>query len=102
LLIDCGCSEEGYQPDISGTFVFGDPSKKQQTIWNTVREAQFITFETTTLGTPAGKVDGTVRTYYVKQGRPDYKLPELSIEPATASSCRVTNPLTLYIEKTKL
>jgi hypothetical protein len=67
-----------------------------------VREGQLITFETTTLGTPAGKVDGTVRTYYVKQGRPDYKLPELSIEPATASLCRVTNPLTLYIEKTKL
>jgi Xaa-Pro dipeptidase len=79
VLMDCGCSVEGYQSDISRTFVFGEPSKKQQKIWNTVREGQQVAFETATLGTPAGKVDDAVRAYYVKQGLgPDYKLPGLS------------------------
>jgi Xaa-Pro dipeptidase len=79
VLMDCGCSVEGYQSDISRTFVFGEPSKKQQKIWNTVREGQRIAFETATLGTPAGKIDDAVRAYYVKQGLgPDYKLPGLS------------------------
>lgn len=79
VLMDCGCSVEGYQSDISRTFVFGEPSKKQQKIWNTVREGQRIAFETATLGSPAGKVDDAVRAYYVKQGLgPDYKLPGLS------------------------
>jgi Xaa-Pro dipeptidase len=79
VLMDCGCSVEGYQSDISRTFVFGEPSKKQQKIWNTVREGQRIAFETATLGTPAGKVDDAVRAYYVKQGLgPDYTLPGLS------------------------
>ncbi|GAC21473.1 M24 family metallopeptidase [Paraglaciecola arctica] len=79
VLMDCGCSVEGYQSDISRTFVFGEPSKKQHKIWNTVREGQRIAFETATLGTAAGKVDDAVRAYYVKQGLgPDYKLPGLS------------------------
>ena len=79
VLMDCGCSVEGYQSDISRTFVFGEPSKKQQKIWNTVREGQRIAFETATLGTPAGKVDDAVRAYYMRQGLgPDYRLPGLS------------------------
>ncbi|MGS2719694.1 M24 family metallopeptidase [Paraglaciecola aestuariivivens] len=79
VLMDCGCSVEGYQSDISRTFVFGEPSKKQQKIWNTVRKGQQIAFEAATLGTPAGKVDEAVRAYYEQQGLgPDYQLPGLS------------------------
>ncbi|TDF35090.1 aminopeptidase P family protein [Alteromonadaceae bacterium M269] len=79
VLLDCGCNVEGYQSDISRTFVFGEPSKKQQKIWKTVREGQRIAFESAKLGVPAGKVDDDVRRYYVKQGfGPDYKLPGLS------------------------
>lgn len=79
VLMDCGCSVQGYQSDISRTFVFGEPNKKQQQIWNTVREGQRIAFETATLGTPAGKVDDAVRAYYAKQGLgPEYTLPGLS------------------------
>ncbi|MBU3004403.1 M24 family metallopeptidase [Paraglaciecola arctica] len=79
VLMDCGCSVEGYQSDISRTFVFGEPNKKQQKIWNTVRQGQNIAFEAAKLGTPAGTVDDAVRAYYVKQGLgPDYQLPGLS------------------------
>ena len=79
VLLDCGCNVHGYQSDISRTFVYGEPSKKQQKIWKTVREGQRIAFESAKLGVPAGKVDDDVRQYYVKQGLgPDYKLPGLS------------------------
>jgi Xaa-Pro dipeptidase len=79
VLMDCGCSVHGYQSDISRTMVFGEPSKYQRLIWDTVRQGQTIAFEKAQLGTPAGQVDDAVREYYVKQGLgPDYKLPGLS------------------------
>lgn len=79
VLMDCGCSVEGYQSDISRTFVFGEASEKQRRVWDTVREGQNVAFAAAKLGTPAGKVDDAVRAYYIKQGfGPDYKLPGLS------------------------
>lgn len=79
VLMDCGCAVHGYQSDISRTFVFGEPSKKQLKIWQTVRQGQQIAFEKAQLGTPAGAVDDAVRAYYQTQGLgPDYQLPGLS------------------------
>lgn len=79
VLMDCGCSVQGYQSDISRTFVVGQPSKQQEKIWNTVRQGQKIAFETAQIGTQAGKVDDAVRQYYQRLGfGPDYKLPGLS------------------------
>ncbi|MFK7885255.1 MAG: M24 family metallopeptidase [Gammaproteobacteria bacterium] len=79
VLMDCGCSVEGYQSDISRTFVYGEPSKRQRDVWNTVRNGQEIAFETATLGTEAGKVDDAVRKYYEAKGYgPGYKTPGLS------------------------
>lgn len=79
VLMDCGCSVEGYQSDISRTFVYGEPNDKQRKIWNTVRTGQQIVFEHAQLGTMAGKVDDAVRAYYQSEGfGPDYKLPGLS------------------------
>jgi Xaa-Pro dipeptidase len=79
VLMDCGCEVQGYQSDISRTFVFGEPSKQQTKIWNMVRQGQKIAFETAQLGVAAGKVDDAVRKYYVSEGLgPDYQLPGLS------------------------
>ncbi|KXI27430.1 M24 family metallopeptidase [Paraglaciecola hydrolytica] len=79
VLMDCGCEVQGYQSDISRTFVFGEPTKKQQKIWHNVREGQRIAFETAQLGVAAGVVDDKVRAFYQEQGfGPDYKLPGLS------------------------
>lgn len=79
VLMDCGCSVHGYQSDISRTFVVGQPTKKQEKIWNTVREGQKIAFKTARIGTEAGLVDDAVRQYYQSLGLgPDYKLPGLS------------------------
>jgi len=79
VLMDCGCNVHGYQSDISRTFVFGDPSKRQRDIWQTVREGQSIAFEQAKIGTQAGLVDDAVRAFYEGKGfGPGYKLPGLS------------------------
>ncbi|MDH5619768.1 MAG: Xaa-Pro peptidase family protein [Gammaproteobacteria bacterium] len=78
ILMDCGCSVHDYQSDISRTWVFGEPDRKQRKVWNTVKRGQELAVETATVGTPAGKVDEVVRAYYEKEGYgPDYKTPGL-------------------------
>jgi Xaa-Pro dipeptidase len=78
ILMDCGCSVHDYQSDISRTWVFGEPDKKQRKVWNTVKRGQELALETATVGTPAGKVDDVVRAYYESEGYgPDYKTPGL-------------------------
>ncbi len=79
ILMDCGCSVHDYQSDISRTWVFGEPDRKQRKVWNTVKRGQELAMETATVGTPAGKVDEVVRAYYESEGYgPDYKTPGLS------------------------
>ena len=38
--MDGGCSVEGYQSDITRTFVFGKPTQRQRDIWNLERRSQ--------------------------------------------------------------
>lgn len=79
VLMDCGASVNGYESDISRTFVIGEPSKKQREVWNLVRDGQALAFETAQIGTEAGKVDDAVRKLYESRGYgPAYKLPGLS------------------------
>jgi Xaa-Pro aminopeptidase len=79
ILMDCGCSVEGYKSDISRTFVFDEPTKKQRQVWNTVKAGQELALETMQIGTPAGKVDDVVRRFYESEGYgPGYKTPGLS------------------------
>jgi Xaa-Pro aminopeptidase len=40
VLMDCGCTVQGYQSDISRTFVFGAASKEQRTVWDRVHQGQ--------------------------------------------------------------
>jgi Xaa-Pro dipeptidase len=79
ILMDCGCAVQGYQSDISRTWVFGDPSPRQRKVWNTVKRGQEIALETARLGVRAGAIDDAVRRYYEQQGwGPGYRLPGLS------------------------
>jgi Xaa-Pro dipeptidase len=79
ILMDCGCAVHDYESDISRTWVFGEPSKKQREVWDTVRRGQALALETATVGTPAGKVDDVVRAYYESKGYgPGYRTPGLS------------------------
>ncbi len=79
VLMDCGCSVEGYQSDISRTFVFGEPSARQREVWDTVRQGQKVAWDAARIGQPAGAVDDAVRRYYESLGwGPDYRTPGLS------------------------
>jgi Xaa-Pro dipeptidase len=79
VLMDCGCIVEGYQSDISRTFVFGEPTAAQRKVWNEVHRGQEIAFAAAKLGAPAGAVDDAVRGWYEYHGYgPRYKLPGLS------------------------
>jgi Xaa-Pro dipeptidase len=79
VLMDCGCSVEGYQSDISRTFVYGESTAEQRKVWQQMRDGQQIAIETARVGVPAGSVDDAVRAQYVKWGYgPGYKLPGLS------------------------
>jgi len=79
VLMDCGCTVQGYQSDVSRSFVFGKANAEQRKVWEQVRRGQAIAFEAAKLGTPAGAVDDAVRAYYTSLGYgPGYKLPGLS------------------------
>lgn len=79
ILMDCGCSVHDYESDISRSWVMGDATQEQRDVWNTVKRGQELALETATIGTPAGRVDAVVRTYYESLGYgPDYATPGLT------------------------
>jgi Xaa-Pro dipeptidase len=79
VLMDCGCTVQGYQSDVSRSFVFGTATPEQCKVWDQVAQGQQVAFQAARIGTPAGEVDDAVRRYYTSLGYgPDYKLPGLS------------------------
>lgn len=80
VLLDCGCDVNGYQSDISRTFVFGaDPTAEQRKVWDQMHRGQQIAFAAARVGVPAGTVDDAVRRAYESWGYgPGYALPGLS------------------------
>jgi len=79
VLMDCGCTVEGYQSDVSRTFVFGEASAEQRKVWDQVHRGQQIAFAAARIGAPAGSVDDAVRRQYEAWGYgPRYKLPGTS------------------------
>jgi Xaa-Pro aminopeptidase len=79
VLMDCGCTVEGYQSDISRTFVFGEANAEQRRVWEHMRRGQDIAFAAARVGRPAGSVDDAVRAQYERWGYgPGYRLPGLS------------------------
>lgn len=79
VLMDCGCTVEGYQADVSRTFVVGRPKPDVARVWQQMKQGQSAAFAAAKVGTPAGAVDDAVRAYYESIGYgPDYDLPGLS------------------------
>ncbi len=78
VLMDGGCSVDGYQSDITRTFVFGKPTARQREIWNLERKAQDAGFAAAKVGAPCEAVDAAARKVIVDAGfGPDYKVPGL-------------------------
>ena len=79
VLMDCGCTVQGYQSDVSRTFVHGAASKAQRIVWDQVARGQQVAFAAARIGVTAGSVDDAVRRYYEPLGYgPGYALPGLS------------------------
>lgn len=79
ILMDCGCEVHDYESDISRTWVYGEGTAKQRSVWQTVRRGQELALETARVGTPAGRVDSVVRRFYEREGYgPGYRTPGLS------------------------
>jgi Xaa-Pro aminopeptidase len=104
VLLDCGCTYQGYYSDISRTVVFGEPTAKQRKVWGEVQRGQQLAFEAARLGATCGSVDDAARNYYVSLGYgPDYKLPGLSHRTGHGVGMDVHEPVNLVRgEVTKL
>lgn len=78
VLIDTGCLVEGYNSDITRTYVFGEPTQKHREIWAIEKEAQARAFQQAELGLACGEVDVAARDYIASKGLgPDYQVPGL-------------------------
>lgn len=79
VLMDCGCTVQGYQSDISRTWVHRAATAEQRKTWGQVAHGQQVAFAAARIGVAAGSVDDAVRRYYETLGLgPGYKLPGLS------------------------
>lgn len=78
VLMDGGCSVEGYQSDITRTFVFGKPTDRQRQIWDLEKKAQDAAFAAAKVGVPCEVVDAAARKVITDAGfGPEYKVPGL-------------------------
>jgi len=79
VLMDCGCTVEGYNSDITRSIVFGaEPSKRQQEIWSLEKKAQEAGFAAAKIGEPCESVDAAARKVLTDAGfGPGYQLPGL-------------------------
>ncbi|MDA0329467.1 MAG: Xaa-Pro peptidase family protein [Gemmatimonadetes bacterium] len=73
LLIDGGCTADGYQSDMSRTFVLGSPSDKMKRVFDIEFEAQTAAWKAAGPGVPGENVDAAARKVIVDAGYgPDY------------------------------
>jgi len=74
VMIDGGCSVEGYASDITRTFVLGKPSDKMKQVFDIVHRAQSAALGAAKPGAEAGSVDAAARKVISDAGYgPDYK-----------------------------
>jgi Xaa-Pro dipeptidase len=78
VLVDDGCTVEGYQSDITRTTVFGQPTKRQRQIWDLERKAQDAALAAAKPGATCESVDAAARRVITDFGfGPGYKVPGL-------------------------
>jgi len=74
VLMDGGCSVEGYESDITRTTVFGKPTQKMTDVWNIVSKAQDAGLKAAGPGIAAEHVDAAARKVISDNGYgPGYK-----------------------------
>src|ERR1700741_3763657 len=74
VLIDGGCTVDGYESDVTRTGVLGKPSEKIQRVYEIVRKAQDAALDSARAGKFSGSVDDAARGVITTAGYgPDYK-----------------------------
>ena len=74
VLVDGGCSIEGFSADITRTVVFGKPSDRQRKVWNAVKKAQTAALKACRPGVACEEVDKAARKVIENAGfGPGYK-----------------------------
>src|SRR6266849_3128318 len=74
VLIDGGCSVEGYESDVTRTSVFGKPTQEMLQVFELVRKAQDAALDAARASRLSGTVDDAARAVITGAGYgPDYK-----------------------------
>jgi Xaa-Pro dipeptidase len=74
IMIDDGCTVEGYQSDSTRTFVLGKASDKMKRVFDIVHRAQSAALAAARPGAECGSVDAAAREIITEAGYgPDYK-----------------------------
>ena len=74
VLVDGGCTVEGYTSDITRTFVLGKASDKMKKVFDIVHKAQSAALAAAHPGVECGNIDAAARKVIVDAGfGPDYK-----------------------------
>ena len=78
VLIDLGGTLNGYQSDITRSYVFGPPTQRQRDLWMLERAAQQAAFAAARLGAPCSDIDAAARAVLTGAGfGPGYRVPGL-------------------------
>lgn len=78
VLIDTGCRVQGYNSDITRTWVFGEASVAQRRLWALEQAAQAAAFAAVRPGVACEDIDSAARAVLEAGGLgPDYRLPGL-------------------------
>lgn len=78
VLIDIGATVGGYYSDLTRTYVFGKPSKRQREIWELEQMTQNAVFRAAKLGVTCESLDFAAREVLESRGfGPGYKTPGL-------------------------
>ena len=68
LMLDDGCVVEGYNSDITRTFVLGKATDKMKSVFDLVKRAQTVALNAARPGVPAADVDAAARKVIVDGG----------------------------------
>jgi Xaa-Pro dipeptidase len=68
LMVDDGCTVEGYQSDITRTFVLGKPTEKMEQVFDIVHQAQQAALKQARPGVELASVDAAARKVIVDAG----------------------------------
>ncbi|MEJ6593818.1 Xaa-Pro peptidase family protein [Parasphingorhabdus sp.] len=78
ILIDTGCTVDGYNSDITRTYALSKMDDEIERLWCVEKEAQQVAFACAAIGTPCEAVDKAARDVLIRHGLgPGYDLPGL-------------------------